>query len=300
MDVNILSFEFVIDNPLAGIEAGVTGEQIAQCTCQGVIQQALRAEQFYRKKSGGDRAVDSAAEDTDQTYRSCKACGKAKQGTGSAAETGTDKEARNNFTAFESGRESNSGEENLQQKCQGISLPQLDGLVNHRRTGSVIITGGEEQRENDEDCGTGENPKIRVREMLLHNVFHPVKNVTEEEGDKTAECGKNCYFQHHQKLQGWRNHLEMGWTEPKEGGNAISGQRCQKTGEQGSMIQKTDTDYCHGENGCSQWSPEKSGKKSCHPCERCSAQIPVIKVKKFAGFISNGPAHLQSGTFTSR
>ena len=86
----------------------------------------------------------------------------------------------------------------------------------------------------------------------------------------------------------------------KQRGNPEGGQRGQQAGDQRRVIQKAYADNRHGEDRRRQGRTEQRREEGRHPGERCGAQITVIQVQKLAGFITDGPAHLQRGAFTAR
>ena len=103
-------------------------------------------------------------------------------------------------------------------------------------TGAVVVAARKEQGENDQNGGPDENANIRIRKPRLHDVFRPVKNVAEQNGDKSAEHGQGRDLQQHDKLQRRREHGKVRRTHMKQRGNSEGGQRGQQAGDQRRVI----------------------------------------------------------------
>ena len=65
-DINKLCFQFIIQDSLAGVKTGVTGEHVTQRTGKGIVEQTFPTEKFHCEKGGSNGTVDGTAKDTDQ------------------------------------------------------------------------------------------------------------------------------------------------------------------------------------------------------------------------------------------
>ena len=142
--IHILRLCLGIDCFLAGIEAVVSGQGKADRNHDGKAGHRHIPEHLQSDDKCGDGRIGHAHKDGQHATGCTELRLQAQDLSEEAAEAGADGKGGHNLASLVSGLQRHRGKENLQQKCQGISLPQLDGLVNHRRTGSVIITGGEE------------------------------------------------------------------------------------------------------------------------------------------------------------
>ena len=168
MHIDVLGLQLVVEDPLAGIEPRVAREHKAQRTGQRIIQQALGPKKLDCQKGRGDRAVDRAAENADQSDGSGKARRNAQQRPYRTAEAGPDKETGDHFTALEAGRQRDGREQDFQKEGEGLCLPLLNGAKDDRGTGAVIVAAGKQQREAQQRCPADSRPHIGVGEKAFH------------------------------------------------------------------------------------------------------------------------------------
>ena len=75
MYIDVSCLDLIIQDPLAGIQSAVSGQNITEGTCDGKIDQGLRSKQLNRKKNGSNRTVDCTAKHTDQADSRSKSRG---------------------------------------------------------------------------------------------------------------------------------------------------------------------------------------------------------------------------------
>ena len=86
VDIDILGFQLGVQDGLAGVEAVIAGEHIADAAGQGKVQQASVTKQLHGQKDRGQRAVGGTAEHRCQSQCGGKARRDTQQGTRHAAE----------------------------------------------------------------------------------------------------------------------------------------------------------------------------------------------------------------------
>ena len=113
VDVDKLRLQLGIQNRLAGVEALIAGEHIAQAAGQCKIQKALRAEQLHRQQRGRQRAVRYAAEHRRKAHSRAKPGGQSQQRRHSTAKGSSHKKGGYHLAALKARRQSNGREQQL-------------------------------------------------------------------------------------------------------------------------------------------------------------------------------------------
>ena len=101
--------------------------------------------------------------------------------------------------------------------------------------------------------------------------------------------GRNGKFRKVRKKELLRCNLEVT-------GNALSHQRRNHTGNQGSIMHNAHADHLHGKNGGSHGSAEKHGKCGTHTAHNHNVLIFFIKSEQSSQGIADAASKLQSGS----
>ncbi len=197
-----------VDDFLTGIDAKIPGKNVCQGADRCKIRKSRRAEQLDAKYNGSKRAVDRTAEHSHKA----ECCGKTGWNTKDGAH-GTSKgcsyeKSRNDFAAFISKADGNSGKNYLEKEGPGIALALFNGGGDDIHPKAAVIKGAKCKGHGDNQNSAQNYPYIYVL-YLSRNITCGMHTLTKENAHKSGSSRQNADFEEHQRLQSRRQNEEF-------------------------------------------------------------------------------------------